>query len=129
MKPRKHEITFDELMLAHKAVVMARLTTLEQLILAPIVVYMVDARRGRAKYADGLVTIPRWALKGGTDYVDWYVAHELCHFLSFRMYKHRGHSLQFELLLRRATPNHKFEANYKPSRYAAAAGITEAAAR
>lgn len=87
------------------------------------VFYIVEQSRGRCYYTQKAITIPLWATKRGTDYMDWYVCHEIAHAYAGYSAKHGSVFMEW---LKRICPEVSihFELTYKP-RNATAAGITE----
>jgi hypothetical protein len=100
-------------------------------------IYVTDTCRGRCSFRSKTITIPRWAcdpthhIGGRPGYLEWYVAHELAHYLD-RQRKGPGcrldHGPSFQAALKELCPPHAIhhELGYKPRR-ARAAGIREPA--
>lgn len=82
--------------------------------------YVVDQRRGSAYEEGSVITIPLWALKRGSDYTLYYVAHELTHLAAEAW----NHGPKFMAALKRICPAHiiHYELDYQPKN-ALAAGI------
>lgn len=89
-------------------------------------VFAVDQQRGLAYFSHDALSIPKWVFKWGTDYVIYYVAHEMAHF--FARYREekpdRGHGQKFMKWFKMICPEEcqHHELDYKP-RNAQAAGI------
>ena len=77
---------------------------------------------GFCNSADKTIVIPTWATKRPSDYLTWYIAHEMAH--AYDMCKHK-HGPEFMEWLKKICPNDciKYELGYKP-RNVASSGIT-----
>jgi hypothetical protein len=95
-------------------------------------IWMTDTRRGRCSYGPKTITVPLWTLggppSGGGDarYVQYYLAHECAHAVTFEDTRQRGHGVAFMANFMSLCPNdlRHYELDYKP-RLAAAAGISK----
>lgn len=83
--------------------------------------YCANSRRGYCRPKSRYITVPAWTFRRGSDFVTYYLAHELAHINGGQ-----DHGKAFYDEFKRICPEHlqHFELKYKP-RNAAAAGITE----
>lgn len=84
--------------------------------------FPVNQTRGRCYYGKKLITIPSWAFKRGSEYLVYYISHEMAHAINPVM-DHHGPS--FMSTFRSICPPHLqyHELDYKPQN-ASAAGIS-----
>lgn len=90
-------------------------------------IYVVSSRRGWCKYKTKEISIPLWAVLKGSDYANWYVAHEMSHAFVYEAgYRNEQHGQVFMTFLKNICPAEflHLELGYKP-RNANSAGISQ----
>lgn len=83
--------------------------------------FAVDQSRGRCYYKTKTITIPVWAMQKSTEYLEWYVCHEISHVIAGHKASH-GTTFQKVLASLCSQRAIRFELTYK-AREVVRAGI------
>lgn len=84
--------------------------------------YAITQSRGTCYYLQRRITIPVWSIQKGTDYLNWYISHEIAHAFAGHTAKHGEYFMAWLKAICPAASIH-FETNYKP-RNASISGIS-----